>query len=95
MPQPDRSVVKDRALRLRVKGENALASRLQKLVGTEQDLLVEEPGSARTPCFAHVRVADNSAAGTMMRGRIDAADGRNLYARVLEPARNAVTQAIP
>jgi threonylcarbamoyladenosine tRNA methylthiotransferase MtaB len=95
MPQLDRSMVKDRALRLREKGENALASRLQKLVGTEQELLIEEPGSARTPCFAHVRVADNSPAGTMMRGRIDAADGRNLYARVLEPARNAVTQAIP
>ncbi len=94
MPQLDRSLVKDRARRLREKGETALALRTQNLIGTEKELLVEEPGIARTPCFAKVRVTEFAPPGTMMRGRLDAPDGRNLYARVLEPARNTGAQAI-
>ena len=55
MPQLDRRVVKDRAARLRAKGADALAARLQSLVGSEQDVLMENGGVGRTPCFAPVR----------------------------------------
>ena len=56
MPQLDRAVVKNRAARLRARGETALASRLASLVGTEQMLLMEKDGMGRTPCFAPVKV---------------------------------------
>jgi len=55
MPQLDRSVVKERAARLRAKGADALAARLASLVGTTQTVLMENSGLGRTPCFAPVR----------------------------------------
>ncbi|MBV9989842.1 MAG: tRNA (N(6)-L-threonylcarbamoyladenosine(37)-C(2))-methylthiotransferase MtaB [Alphaproteobacteria bacterium] len=57
MPQLDRRLVKDRAARLRVKGADALAARLASLVGTTQDLLMENDTMGRTPCFAPARTA--------------------------------------
>ena len=89
----DRAVVRERARRLREKGASALARRLKSLVGTEQEILVEEPGTARTACFAAARISEPVAPGALIRSTIEAADGRNLYARVLQPARNAVTLA--
>jgi len=56
MPQLDRLVIKDRAARLRAKGEAASAANLARLVGTTQTLLVERGGIGRTPCFAPVRI---------------------------------------
>jgi threonylcarbamoyladenosine tRNA methylthiotransferase MtaB len=61
MPQIDRRVVKDRAARLRAKGADALAARLRALVGSEQDILMENGGIGRTPCFAPVRHASRHA----------------------------------
>ena len=55
MPQLDRALVKDRAARLRARGDAALAARLASLVGTAQTLLMEKDGMGRTPCFAPVR----------------------------------------
>jgi threonylcarbamoyladenosine tRNA methylthiotransferase MtaB len=62
MPQLDRALVKDRAARLRARGDAALAARLASLVGTAQTLLMEKDGMGRTPCFAPVRT--NAAVGT-------------------------------
>lgn len=94
MPQLDRGIVKERAGRLRKKGENALASRLNNLVGTEQELLVEDAGLARTPCFARVRFTGDAAPGTLLRATISGSDGRILQARVLNPAAVAAAQEV-
>ena len=56
MPQLDRLVIKDRAARLRAKGEATAEARHASLVGTIQTLLVERGGIGRTPCFAPVRI---------------------------------------
>jgi threonylcarbamoyladenosine tRNA methylthiotransferase MtaB len=56
MPQLDRALVKDRAARLRARGDAALAARLASLVGTAQTLLMEKDGMGRTRCFAPVRM---------------------------------------
>ena len=89
MRQLEPAVVKDRARRLRERGSAALALRLQGLVGTEQEILVEQPGTARTRCFAVARVAGRLAPGVLLRTRIDATDGRNLSARVLNPGQKS------
>ena len=86
MPQLARSVVKDRARQLRETGAVMLSRRLRGLVGSDQELLVEDAGMARTPCFAPVRLAVPATPGALLRGRIEVSDGRNLHARVLESA---------
>jgi threonylcarbamoyladenosine tRNA methylthiotransferase MtaB len=86
MPQLARAVVKDRARRLREKGAAMLSHRLKDLVGSDQELLVEDAQTARTACFAPVRLAMPALPGALLRGHIEASDGRNLHARVLKPA---------
>jgi len=81
MPQLARDVVRRRASRLRAKGLEALARRFASLVGTEQVLLVEEPGLGRTPCFAPVRFKGDG--GPFVRVRITAVAGGQPAAEVL------------
>jgi len=93
MPQLDRSIVKERAGRLRARGEAALAARLGALPGTEQELLVEQPGLGRTRCFARATFAGNAPPGSLVRTRVISSDGRNLRARVLESVQPQGVQA--
>jgi threonylcarbamoyladenosine tRNA methylthiotransferase MtaB len=86
MPQPPRSVVKERAARLRAKGHAALATHLQGLTGTEQDILVEKPGEGRTPCFAVARFGGPAMPGDILRVRIAATDGRVLGGEAMRAA---------
>jgi threonylcarbamoyladenosine tRNA methylthiotransferase MtaB len=93
MPQLEKTVVKDRAQRLRAKGEAALASRLDALLGTEQNLLVEKPGLGRTRCFARAAFTGSAPPGSLLRAHIDSSDGRILRARVLESVGQQGAQA--
>jgi threonylcarbamoyladenosine tRNA methylthiotransferase MtaB len=54
MPQVPRAAAKERAARLRAKGAEAWEHHAARLIGSEQELLVEKPGLGRTPCFAPV-----------------------------------------
>ena len=78
MPQVERAAVKERAARLRAKGEQALSRHLADLAGTEQDVLVEKPGFGRTPSFAPVRFAGAGAPGQIARLRIESTAGATL-----------------
>ena len=75
---------------LRAKGDVALARRLHRLIGSEQHVLVEQPGEGRTPCFAHVRFDAPSAPRDIVRVRIDAADGRALFGHAVRQSFRAV-----
>ncbi|MBB3355929.1 threonylcarbamoyladenosine tRNA methylthiotransferase MtaB [Rhizobium sp. BK049] len=57
MPQHDRSLVKDRAARLRATGHRLHQSHLDGMVGTRQWLLVENNGLAHTENFTLVTAA--------------------------------------
>ena len=80
MPQLPRSLAKERAGRLRARGDTALAQRLASLVGTEQNLLIEKSGLGRTRCFAPVHVAGDGAPGSVMQVRIASAGRDHLTA---------------
>jgi threonylcarbamoyladenosine tRNA methylthiotransferase MtaB len=80
MPQLPRDVVKSRARRLRAIGAAALSSRLRSMVGSQQDILVEKKGTARTACYAQVTIAGAALPGTFVRARISDATGTNLIA---------------
>jgi threonylcarbamoyladenosine tRNA methylthiotransferase MtaB len=94
MPQLARTVIKERARRLREMGSMMLARRLDGLVGTRQELLVEEPYSARTRCFAPVILAAPAEPGSLLYARVESSDGRFLHARVLQSAQPLVPQAV-
>ncbi|HEY1708964.1 MAG TPA: tRNA (N(6)-L-threonylcarbamoyladenosine(37)-C(2))-methylthiotransferase MtaB [Rhizomicrobium sp.] len=83
MPQVDRAMGKERAARLRAKGEKALAARLASLEGTEQTLLVEKPTIGRTACFAPARFDGDAAPGSFVRARIAGATPTHLAAEIL------------
>lgn len=70
MPQLDRGLIKARAKRLREKGEAAFAARMARMVGTEQDLLVEKDGVGRTRCFLQASYTGPAEAGSFIKVRI-------------------------
>jgi threonylcarbamoyladenosine tRNA methylthiotransferase MtaB len=55
MPQLPRVMVKERAARLRAKGEAARDARLDGMKGTRHTVLMERGGVGRTPCFTPVK----------------------------------------
>jgi threonylcarbamoyladenosine tRNA methylthiotransferase MtaB len=80
MPQLDRRIVKDRAARLREKGEARLATYLGNLVGSEQIVLVEKDGIGRTAAFAPVHVARSVPSGTLLSVHVTGATPTHLMA---------------
>ncbi|WP_421725955.1 tRNA (N(6)-L-threonylcarbamoyladenosine(37)-C(2))-methylthiotransferase MtaB [Bauldia sp.] len=57
MPQIERTVIRDRAARLRAAGEKARASSFDAAVGMDRAVLIERDGFGRTEHFAPVAVA--------------------------------------
>jgi threonylcarbamoyladenosine tRNA methylthiotransferase MtaB len=80
MPQHDRALVKERARRLREKGDAALAAHLQEQVGTRQRVLIESRDMGRTEQFLPVRVNSPGVAGAITEVSISGHNGRQLLA---------------
>jgi threonylcarbamoyladenosine tRNA methylthiotransferase MtaB len=77
MPQLPGAAVKQRAARLRQKGEAALNAHLDKMTGSHHPVLMERGGIGRTPCFTPVQVGD-IAHGTFLNVRITGRSGNEL-----------------
>jgi threonylcarbamoyladenosine tRNA methylthiotransferase MtaB len=80
MPQVAREVVKERARRLRTKGEAALARHLRNEVGWLRSVLTETGALGRTEGFALVRFARRVSPGEIVKVTIAGHDGRELLA---------------
>jgi threonylcarbamoyladenosine tRNA methylthiotransferase MtaB len=80
MPQIPRGIVKDRARRLRDKGEAALRRHLDREIGARRRVLAELNGLARTEQFTPVRLAIAAAPGNIVDLIITGHDGRRLLA---------------
>jgi threonylcarbamoyladenosine tRNA methylthiotransferase MtaB len=80
MPQLDRGLVKERALRLREKGEAALGRHLDREVGARRRVLVESRELGRTEQFLAVRLNAPAAPGALLDLAIAGHDGRRLLA---------------
>ncbi|HEY6832827.1 MAG TPA: tRNA (N(6)-L-threonylcarbamoyladenosine(37)-C(2))-methylthiotransferase MtaB, partial [Pseudolabrys sp.] len=80
MPQLDRGVIKERARRLREKGEAALTAHLAAQVGAHHRVLAERGGIARTEQFTPVKLAAPLQPGTLADLTIAGHDGRQLLA---------------
>jgi threonylcarbamoyladenosine tRNA methylthiotransferase MtaB len=80
MPQVDRALVKERAARLRAKGEAALRRHLDGEVGARRRVLAETQGLARTEQFTPVRLNAPVEPGAILEVAVAGHDGRQLLA---------------
>jgi threonylcarbamoyladenosine tRNA methylthiotransferase MtaB len=80
MPPVARDVVKERARRLRQKGEVALARHLQAQVGARRLVLAESREGGRTEHFTPVRLNAPIEPGVIVEAAIIGHDGRQLIA---------------
>jgi threonylcarbamoyladenosine tRNA methylthiotransferase MtaB len=80
MPQLDRGLIKERALRLRSTGEAALRAHLERQIGARLLVLTERGGIGRTEQFLPVRLAAKAEHGMMLDVTIAGHDGRQLLA---------------
>jgi threonylcarbamoyladenosine tRNA methylthiotransferase MtaB len=85
MPQVARTIVKERAARLRASAQAALAGHLRAQVGQEVELLMERDGIGRTPAFAEMALDSPETPGRLVRARVTASDGRRLQGERLAP----------
>jgi threonylcarbamoyladenosine tRNA methylthiotransferase MtaB len=84
MPQLPGAVIKERAARLRTAGEAGLAAELSARVGSETDVLIEQPGMGRAAFYAPVRFTGSGDAGSVRRMRLVGANGRNLIGAAVQ-----------
>ncbi|MGZ5934213.1 MAG: tRNA (N(6)-L-threonylcarbamoyladenosine(37)-C(2))-methylthiotransferase MtaB [Rhizomicrobium sp.] len=82
MPQVAKGVIKERAARLRAKGEVTTARRQLSLARSEQTLLVEQRGMGRSECFTPIVFLGDAAPGTLVRARITGVSGGKLRAEI-------------
>ncbi len=80
MPLIDRAVIKQRAQRLREKGEQRLRAHLDCEIGARRLVLTERGGIGRTEQFTAVRLAAPVEPGTFLDLTIAGHDGRQLLA---------------
>jgi threonylcarbamoyladenosine tRNA methylthiotransferase MtaB len=80
MPQVDRSIIKDRAHRLREKGEAGLREYLDREIGTRRSVLAEAGGLGRTEQFMPVRLSAPVKPGVILDVTMAGHDGRRLLA---------------
>ena len=73
MPHVDGPVVKARAARLRVAGQAAMKRYIDRRVGSECRVLVEQPGRGHDEHFVSVDLAGDDAAGAIVTSRVTAA----------------------
>ena len=82
MPQLDRALVKDRAARLRQRGEALHRAHLDRMVGTEQTIIVEMNGMGHTENFSLV-TAQGLIPRDLQRVMITGHDGKHLDMTVM------------
>ena len=85
MPQVDGTLIKERAARLRQKGEAALAAHLAAEQGATRHVLVERGGVGRTEHFTEVAI-DAGEPGAIVPARITGHTARALLATALAEA---------
>ena len=80
MPQVGRDIVKDRARRLRAKGEAALRRHLDAQLGAKHRVLIESDDLGRTEHFTQIRLTAPIESGVIVDLTVAGHDGRQLLA---------------
>jgi threonylcarbamoyladenosine tRNA methylthiotransferase MtaB len=85
MPQVRGPVAKERAARLRQRGEAALATHLGGQVGLQVEVLIERERLGRTPGFAELELDGSATPGTLVAARVTGSTGRRLRGELVAP----------
>ena len=80
MPQVDGPAIRDRAARLRVAGDAAVARHLADQVGQTRTVLMESPRLGRTEHFAQVTFATDQPVGQIVPARVSGVNAGRLVA---------------
>ncbi|CAL8977803.1 Threonylcarbamoyladenosine tRNA methylthiotransferase MtaB [Rhodoplanes serenus] len=80
MPPVDGAAIKDRAMRLRLRGEARLARHLDGEIGHTRRVLAETADSGRTEQFTPIRLVTPAAPGSLVEVTVAGHDGRRLVA---------------
>ena len=80
MPQVAGGEIKQRAARLRSKGQTALAAYMRAQVGRDVELLMERDGVGRTPGFAEAALTGPASDREIVSARVTRSDGTRLQA---------------
>src|SRR5438876_777868 len=80
MPQINRNIIKERARRLREKGEAALHRHLEAQVGARRQVLIESGELGRTEHFTRARLSSPIEPGTILDVTVIGHDGGQLLA---------------
>jgi len=83
MPQVAGPAVKDRAARLRQRGEAALAAHLADQLDSRVELLVERERLGRTPGFAELELDSDATPGALVEARVTGSTGKRLRGELL------------
>jgi threonylcarbamoyladenosine tRNA methylthiotransferase MtaB len=83
MPQVERSIIKERAERLRWQGEQMLGSFLASQSGRVVSALVEQNGLGRTPQFAEIAIDSSLPVGDIAGALVTGHDGRRLIGEIV------------
>lgn len=70
MPQMDRSIIKERAARLRSRGELAVQNHLAAQIGLEHNILIENERMGRTEGFTEVLFNNDQIKGSIVNAKI-------------------------
>ena len=96
MPRLDKSLVKERAARLRAAGEAATIAHLDSRLGMVEKVLIEKEDVGHTEQFVPIRVASrggsNLPPGDVVVTRVTARDGLTLRAEALSDRLNEATR---
>ena len=96
MPRLDKTVVKERAARLRAAGEAATIAHLDSRLGAVEKVLIEKEDVGHTEQFHPIRVASrggsNLPPGDVVAARVTARDGLTLRAEALSDTANEATR---
>ena len=82
MPQLEKTVIKERARELRVKGEARLQNFLNGEVGSTRSVLIETPRSGRTEHFAPVKFIQDMTPGAIVSAQVTGWSKSHLEARL-------------
>jgi len=82
MPQLDKALIKERARRLRLKGQERLQAFLTNEIGATRQVLMETAASGRTEHFAPVKFMQEMTPGAIVQAMITGRDKTHLEARL-------------
>ena len=83
MPQVAKHVAKERAARLRAKGDAAARQRQLSLVSSDQTLLVERRGNGRSECFTPISFDGDAPPASIIRCHVTGLAGNELKAELV------------